>query len=138
METCFYDKQFQPTDEMLSKAIGGTKSILDEIIQFIKTEYGECHSEWKFYGAKIGWSLKIFHKKRNLFFVGPDDGFFRVAFAFDEKAYQEILNSDFPEHIKNKLIEVDVYMEGRPLRLNITDKTDAEILRKLIGVKLRN
>src|ERR1035437_619222 len=134
----FNDKHLQPTDEMLSLVLGESKNLLDSIIQFIESEFGESHLEWKYYGAKIGWSLKIFNKKRNVVFVGPDEGYFRVAFAFGEKAYQEIMKTDLPDPIKKQLQEAKVYVEGRPLRLEIKTKADIEPFWKLIPIKLNH
>ena len=136
MPALFNDKQLQPTEEMLAGALGETKALLDSIGEFIETEFGEFHPEWKFYGSKLGWSLKLFNKKRNVLFVGPETGYFRVAFAIGEKAFQEIMRSELPDSIKNQLSTTTVYAEGRPLRLEITSKEDAEPLFQLIKIKL--
>ena len=138
MSGYFNSKLQQPTDEMLASALGETKKILDDIISFIKAEFGESHIEWKYYGAKFGWSLKIYNKKRNVVFVGPEDGYFRLAFTFGQKAYIEIINSNLPDSIKQQLIEAKVYVEGRPLRLEIRNQKDAEPLWQLIKIKLNN
>jgi len=71
-------------------------------------------------------------------FVGPENGYFRVAFAFGQKAYLEILESNLPDAIKQQLIEAKIYVEGRPLRLEIRNQTDAEPLWQLIKIKLKN
>lgn len=136
MSTFFNNKQLQPTDEMLASALGKTKELLDSIVQFIETEFGESHIEWKYYGAKLGWSLKIFNKKRNVVFIAPEDGYFRAAFAFGEKACQEIMKSDLPDFIKQQLSESKVYVEGRGLQLEIRNTTNTEPLWQLIRIKL--
>ena len=138
MSTYFNDILFQPTDEMLASALGETKEIFDTIVRFIGTEFGESHIEWKHYGAKIGWSIKILNKKRNVMFVGPEDGYFRVAFAFGQKAYLEIIESNLSDEIKQQITNGKVYVEGRPLRLEIRNQSDAEPLRQLIKIKLKN
>jgi len=138
MSTFFNNKNQQPTDEMLALALGETKELLDTIVLFIETEFSECHFEWKYYGVKIGWSLKLINKKRNIVFVGPEDGYFRLAFAFGEKAYQQILKSNLPDAIKQQMSEAKVYVEGRPLRLEIRKKEDIEPLWQLIGIKHTN
>jgi hypothetical protein len=138
MSSYFNDKQLQPTDEMLSLALGETKKLLDSIILFVENEFGESHLEWKYYGIKYGWSLKIFNKKRNIVFVGPEEGYFRLAFAFGEKAYHEIMKSNVPDSIKQQLQEAKLYVEGRPLRLEIRNTIDVEPLWQLIKIKLHN
>jgi hypothetical protein len=138
MSTFFNNKQLPPTEEILLSVMGGAKILLDEVIRFVETEFSECRTEWKFYGIKIGWSLKVIHKKRNILFVGPEAGYFRVAFAFGEKAYRKILESDLPEYIKNQLAGATVYLEGRPLRLEIRTAGDTQLLHRLIKIKLEN
>ncbi|MDR3652455.1 MAG: DUF3788 domain-containing protein [Paludibacter sp.] len=136
MSTYFNDKLLTPTDEMVISALGETKYLLDSVISFIASEFDDCHTEWKYYGSKIGWSLKLFNKKRNVVFVGIEEGYFRLAFAFGEKAFQEIMKSNLPDSIKQQLSEAKVYVEGRPLRLDIKNKTDSTPLFQLIKIKL--
>lgn len=137
MSTFFNNKQQEPTDEMLALALGETKVLLDAIYLFIEKEFGDFHPEWKFYGAKLGWSLKLFHKKRNVVFVGPENGYFRLAFAIGEKAFKEIMDSELSDSIKQQLSTAKVYVEGRPLRLDIRTREDLEPLWQLISIKLK-
>ena len=137
MSTYFNDKQQQPTDDMLAGALGETKVLLDELIHFIETEFGECQPEWKYYSSKIGWSLKLFNKKRNVVFIGPEEGYFNVAFAFGEKPYGPILESKLPTFIKDELRNAPAYVEGRPLRMEIKSPLHMENLKQLVVFKLR-
>lgn len=137
MSTYFNDKQQQPTDDMLAGALGETKVLLDELIHFIETEFGECRPEWKYYGSKIGWSLKLFNKKRNVVFVAPEEGYFKVAFAFGGKPYEAIMESKLPAFIKDELRNAPVYVEGHPLRMEIKGPMHIEDLKQLVVFKLR-
>jgi hypothetical protein len=136
MSSIFTSKHLQPTDEMLGTALGKTKELFDSIVFFIETKFDECHTEWKYYGLKIGWSVKILNKKRNILFASPENGYFRIAFAFGEKAFQEIIKSNLPDSIKQQLHEAKIYVEGRPLRLEIRKKEDLDPLYQLIRIKL--
>jgi hypothetical protein len=138
MSTYFNDKQQQPTDDMLAEALGETKVLLDELIDFIETEFGECRPEWKYYGNKYGWSLKLFNKKRNVLFVGPEEGYFNTAFAFGEKTYEAIMESKLPAFIKDELRNAPVYVEGRPLRMEIKSPLHMDDLKQLVVFKLRH
>jgi len=137
MSTYFNNKLQEPTDEMLALALGDTKELLDSIGHFIEMKFGDFHPEWKYYGTKFGWSLKLFHKKRNVVFVEPEDGYFGLAFAIGEKAFKEIMESEITDSIKNQLTEAKVYVEGRPLRLEIRSKADLEPLWLIISIKLK-
>lgn len=137
MSTYFNNKLQEPTHEMLSLALGKTKELLDSIFLFIETEFGDFHPEWKYYGTKFGWSLKLFHKKRNVVFVEPEDGYFSLAFAIGEKAFKEIIDSEISDTIKQQLSAAKVYVEGRALRLEIHKKEDLESIWKIIRIKLK-
>jgi len=137
MSTLFNNKNEEPNDAILAAALGESKEWLDAISLFIEKEFGDFHSEWKFYGEKQGWSMKLFHKKRNVLFVAPKNGHFRVAFAFGEKAYKDVLQSDLPDTIKQELISAKVYVEGRALRLEIRSKEDFGTVCQLIRIKLK-
>ena len=136
MSTLFINKQQEPTDEMLAAALGETKELLDTIFRFIEAEFGNFHPEWKYYGTKLGWSLKLFCKKRNIVFVGPENGYFRLAFAIGEKAFIKIIQSDLPDFIKKELTSSKIYVEGRPLRFEIRKKEDLEPIFEIIRIKL--
>jgi len=137
MSTLFNNKFEEPNEEMLASVLGETKEWLDAICEFIKKEFGNFHTEWKYYGSKLGWSLKLFHKKRNVLFVAPEHGYFRVAFTLGEKAFGDVMQSDLPDRIKQELNEATVYAEGRALRMEIRKKEDIEPLWQLIRIKLK-
>ena len=64
--TNFNDKQVMPDEAALAAEIGETKQYLDRICRFIKDATGQLTLEWKHYGQKTGWTLKLLSKKRNL------------------------------------------------------------------------
>ena len=89
-EVVFNDKNSKPDDEVLSKVIGKSFEYYLEIKDYIKKSYDSITEEWKFYGAKYGWQLKIFYKKRNLLFIIPSASFFNVVLIFGDKAVEKI------------------------------------------------
>ena len=53
-------KTVEPDELMLFTELGETKSYLNQIGMFIQEEYGNLTKEWKYYGKKSGWILKLF------------------------------------------------------------------------------
>lgn len=133
----FSDKAMMPDEAMLTIALGETKTYLDQICSFIETETGHLAREWKHYGQKSGWTLKLFSKKRNLLFVLPGDGVFTLAFVFGARAVDAILKSELPDTIKSELINAQKYAEGRGIRFLIKDKSEIENVLKLIRIKVQ-
>lgn len=138
MSANFNNKQVMPDEAALASEIGETKVFLDRICSFIESETGQLTREWKHYGQKSGWTLKLLSKKRNLLFVGPEDGYFVIAFVFGDRAVDAVLKSNLPETIKNELLNSRKYAEGRGIRFEIRSDSELENVLQLIRIKLAN
>jgi hypothetical protein len=89
----FDDKSKMPGDADLQEALGNTKKLWDELTAYIKDTYDCVTKEWKFYGKKYGWQMKLPSKKRNIMFLIPRKGYFLAVFVFGDKAVETIVNS---------------------------------------------
>ena len=136
--TNFNDKQVMPNEATLASEIGETKAVLDRICRFIEEETGQLTLEWKHYGKTAGWTLKLLSKKRNLLFVGPESGYFIIAFVFGDRAVEAVMKSQLPETIKTELTNARKYAEGRGIRFEIRDDSELENVLQLIRIKLEN
>ena len=134
----FSNKEIEPDDSLLESELGSSKDFLNEIIRHIQKVYGEARPEWKHYGAKTGWLLKVFYKKRNLFFVVPFKGFFKVSFVFGDKAVENVMSSALPDKIKQELMSARKYAEGRGLQVEVKIKQDVECVLELVRIKMNN
>jgi hypothetical protein len=139
METSvFTDRSKKPDDKRLVKTIGKSGTHWTAIKAHISKKHGEPLEQWKYYGPKAGWVLKVLLKKRNLFFLTPLKGYFRVAFVFRDKAATAVEKSRLPAAIRNELKEARRYAEGRALRLEVKSPKDATHVRKLVDIKIAN
>jgi hypothetical protein len=134
----FLDKAKQPDDELLKKVLGTSYKIWEEIKHGIIEEYSPVNEEWKFYGAKSGWTLKLLLKKRNLFFFAPYEKHFIIAFVFGDKAVAVVEKSELPASLIKELVSAKKYAEGRGLSLEIKKKTDVNNVLKLVKIKIEN
>jgi hypothetical protein len=134
----FTDKVIIPDDAQFAVAIGSTLALFESIRNFICKNYGDTTTEWKFYGPKSGWVLKILQKKKNLFFVIPCNGYFKVAFTFGEGAFERMMVSDLPDCIKEQWKEATNHTEGRTVQFDVKDQSDYNLLTRHIEIKLRN
>lgn len=132
------DKSKQPDDEVLNAVLGNTFKLWNEIKTGIVKEFGTVTEEWKFYGAKSGWTMKLLLKKRNLFFLIPEEGFFITGFVFGDKAVAEIEKSSLPADIISELVQAKKYAEGRGLRIEVKDKKTVSNVLKLVTIKVNN
>jgi len=139
MSASIFDLTFvEPNDKMLAVELGKTKVFLHKIESFIKDEYGDLTLEWKLYGQKSGWVLKMFNKKRNLLFVVPCKDYFIIVFTFGDRAVDDIIASALPEFIKHEIFIAKKYLEGRSIQLEVRTDEQCENILNLIRIKMRN
>jgi len=127
-----------PDDTLLREVLGPAYKFWEEIKGTIVKEYGPVTEEWKYYGVKSGWTLKLLLKKRNLFFLGPYEKYFIIAFVFGDKAVAEVEKSDLPAGLIKELAGAKKYAEGRGIRLEIRKKSDVKKVLKFTFIKINN
>ena len=132
----YADKFKEPNEQMLKNDLGPSKALLDRISALIGDAYGNYRPEWKFYGKKSGWILKMLSKKRNVLFIIPCKGHFKVAFTFGDKAVALIDKSKLPELIKTSVANARKYVEGRTIQLMVSSEDHLEHLFELIKIKM--
>jgi hypothetical protein len=133
-----FDKSIKPDDNLLKEMLSDSYQFWQDIKDYISGEFGNAIEEWKFYGIKSGWTLKMLLKKRNLFFLAPQETGFMIAFVFGDKAVKEIEKSKFPAKIIKEVNEATKYAEGRGLRIIVKSAREVEIVKKLIRIKIDN
>lgn len=138
MANIFNDKSDKPDSKKLSAVLGSSFPLWEEIKSSVEKEHGAVDEEWKFYGAKIGWTLKLLLNKRNLFFFTAHDRYFILSFVFGEKAVKEVEKSDVPEKIKSDLKNARKYAEGRGVRVEVKKRSQIGAVLKLAAIKVNN
>ncbi len=138
VHSIFDDKSKKPDGNSLVEVLGKTGTFWESLKQHLKEEYGDVIEEWKFYGKKSGWILKVLLKKRNLFFLTPAEEYFKIAFVFGDKAVAVVEKSDLPKNIIDTLLNARKYMEGRGIRLDVKLPEDLDNVKKLVEIKINN
>jgi hypothetical protein len=134
----FLDKLEKPSEKKLSDALGTSYKYWEEFKKYLEEKYGEYDLEWKYYGQKIGWTLKVLRKKRNLFFFTPCDNLFRISFVFGDKAVSMVEQSNLPKTLIRELVNAKKYVEGRGIKIEIKSRKDIENIEKLVSIKIEN
>jgi hypothetical protein len=135
-ENVFKSKETKPDEEMIRGTLGANYAQLENLRQFLKDEIGETTEEWKYYGQKLGWTLKTFLKKRNLFFIGMYEGYFNIAFVFGDKAVNRVLDSEIDPSLKKELAEARKYAEGRGISIKVDNPDCLDDIEELIRIKV--
>lgn len=138
MTKMFLDKSFKPTEEALSEVLGRSYQYWTQIQHLLVEQYGALAPEWKYYGAKSGWTLKMMLKKRNLFFFSPCNKYFFIAFVFGNNAVKAIEESDLSPAIIKEIKGAQRYSEGRGLRVEVRKREHIDDIIALTAIKANN
>ena len=90
------------------------------------------------YANKYGWSLRLRQKGRNIIFLAPCNGCFRVAFSLNERAVDAAKAAHLPRKVAAALEKAPHYPEGTGLRLMVEKASDLPPIRTLAQIKLAN
>jgi len=126
-----------PDDAALARTLGKTKNVWDAIIDHIDRLPNGAVREWKFYGRKYGWQMKVTDRKRALMYLVPHDGSFLAAFALNDKAVAMLTSENIPESLVRDITTGKSYPEGRPARIEVTSSSDLMVVKKLLEIKRR-
>jgi len=125
-----------PADDELTTALGPCRSLWDRILADLGSEFHLSEVEWNSYSPKAGWSVRIKQKKRNILYLIPCKGSFRVAFILGGKAVQASREEKTPARVK-KLIDTGIqYPEGLGIRFDVTSDRDLAAVRTLTALKM--
>jgi len=132
------DKGLKPGDAQLAAALGDSFHLWTDLKVAVAAEHGPVVEEWKYYGPKSGWTMKLLRGTRNLLFLIPGEGAFTLGFVFGDKAVAAVERSGLPKPLIAELRDARKYAEGRGLRLEVRTPEDAAIAAALVGFKVRS
>jgi hypothetical protein len=132
----FADRSVHPDERALRAALGSSWTHWERLRSSIRESAGPVVEEWKHYGARSGWVLKVLRGKRNLFFLTPLRGKFRLGFVFGDRAVAAVEASGLPAPLVKELVSARKYAEGRGLRLVVDSAAAARSAAVLVAVKV--
>ncbi|ELR68666.1 hypothetical protein C900_05955 [Fulvivirga imtechensis AK7] len=132
----FTDKTIIPDEETLSSGIGDTYPLWNDIKSYVYEHYPKATEEWKYPGAKYGWSFRVKDKKRVIIYLLPRENYFLAAMVFSPKATEMVLESPITDIIKDELRAARPYAEGRGIRIPVKNQKDVKDIKLLIDIKL--
>ena len=133
----FIGRPEAPTDSDLAVELGPAKALWDQLVVDLAGEFDLTGQEWKSYSPKHGWSLRLQRGKRNILYLSPFRGCFRVAFILGDRAVDAARSSGF-EPILRLLDGAERYPEGTGIRLDVTGPDELAVIKRLAKIKLEN
>lgn len=132
----FLAKSKKPTEKQLSDELGTAKKTWDALLAALSQEHEIDEMEWHSYSPRAGWALRLKHKKRNIVYLSPGNGYFLASFALGDKAMEIARKSDFPKPVIQIIKNAKRYAEGSSIRIEVRTVADIDTVKKLIAIKL--
>jgi hypothetical protein len=137
-ENAFIGKLTQPTPKELAGKLGQAKDLWNAVVRDVTSECGITEKEWNCYSPKAGWSLRLKQKKRNIVYLAPCEGCFRVAFVLGDKAMRVAKDAQFAAKFAKLIAEAVRYPEGSAIRFEVTSADDVAFVKELAKIKIEN
>ena len=134
----FIGRTKPPGDEDVAAALGAVKPLWDEVVGGLSQELGLTRSEWKSYGVKHGWSLKLQRGKRTIVHLAPCTGSVHVVFILGERAVAAARAARLGAAATKLLDAAPRYPEGTGVRIELTRPRQLALVRRLARIKLEN
>lgn len=132
------DPNTAPTPTTIADALGAVASVWVGVKDGLCREFPPLEKVWAFAGAKFGWSLRLKRGKRVIVYLTPYREHFIASFVLGEKACAAARSGDLPQPILKLIAEAPKYSEGRGIRIQVRTAKEANVIRKLVGIKLAN
>jgi hypothetical protein len=137
LPNAFIGKLEQPTADELAAALGPAREFWDQLLARLAAELNLVVEEWNSYSPKSGWALRLKMKKRNILYLGPCRGGFRVTFVLGDKAVEAARHSTLPRTVVRIVEEGKRYPEGTAVRIEAIGAKDIAAIVKLAAIKLQ-
>lgn len=128
----------QPTETQLAGALAGCYEFWQHLVADLKEELGIDTAEWHTSSVKMGWSLRLQAKKRNIVYFGPRDGWFLASFILGDKAIAAAKKSGLDPAVLRLIAESKRYPEGTAVRIEVRSESDCQVVKKLAKIKIDN
>src|ERR1022692_4499459 len=136
LPNAFIGKTKEPTADELAAELGSSAPVWNDLLDRLAADCNIVTQEWNSYSPKAGWSLRLKVKKRNILYLGPCHGSFRVAFVLGDKAVEAVRHSTLPRKLIKMIEEGKRYPEGTAVRMDVTGAKDLPAIVKLAAIKL--
>jgi hypothetical protein len=132
----FADRSTLPDDAALASHLGKSKRAWDAILDHVQDRCAGVALDWKFYGQKHGWQLKLIHGKRSVLYLIPHEGRFTAAIALRPAAIASLSAHGVPAALISAIEAAAPSSEGSPARIDVTGVKQVAIVQALLAAKL--
>lgn len=137
-QNAFAGRPTRPDKKSLASILGTSKPLWDRLLIDLKRDLKLNHAEWHSASVRLGWSLRLQQKKRNILYLGPRENGFTAAFVLGKEAVSAAQSSSLPPKILRSIAEAKRYAEGTGVRVEVKTPEDVSAVKILAKIKLEH
>jgi hypothetical protein len=122
-----------PSDVELVNLLGGSYAAFEALTR----GYPGVTCQWRRYGKKSPWVLKVNQCDRTLVYIIPKSGQFEVTVVLGERVVEAALAGRVNESLHESIRSAKKYVEGRSIRVVVSSEADVASVKELVAVKLK-
>jgi Protein of unknown function (DUF3788) len=130
----FIEKSRNPTEQSIQAALGSTYAYYQRLVGMVSS-YSQ---EWVF-AKSSGWMLKVYQRKKALYYLIPLNEGFKVSLAIRETERDAFLRDDELELLRDRLTAAKKNPEGFAMQIDIANEAEFAplelLIRKLVAVR---
>lgn len=126
-ERPFLKQSSKPTEQTVQTALGSVYVHYQNVLA-LANSYSQ---EWGFTKSS-GWMLKVFDKKKALFYLIPLNKSFRISLTIRESELEAFLGDDDLALLHDKISSSKKYSEGFALQFDIAGKTEYQLVETFL------
>jgi Protein of unknown function (DUF3788) len=127
-----------PTEKQLAAVLRDCHRLWRGLVTDLREELAVDTAEWHTSSVKLGWSLRLQVKKRNIVYLGPREGWFLASFILGDKAIAVARKSRPGSLVLKMISESKRYPEGTAVRIEVHSEHDLLVVKQLAKIKIEN
>jgi len=137
MQNAFAGQTNKPSEKSLASALGQSLKLWQSLVDDLRRD-SQLAGEWHTSSVKLGWSLRLQLKKRNIVYLGPRQAFFVAALVLGDRAVAAARGSELPSRVLKEIVQAKRYAEGTAVRIEVKTPEDVEVVKQLVKIKIEN
>jgi hypothetical protein len=130
----FFDPDHPPTIKDVSRALGATSPLWEELVQFIGDNY-QTEGEFKYYGKKEGWAFRVRKGGKALIMLSFNSRIAKAQIVLNPPQFEKAMTLPLSEGTRKMLAEAKVYHDGRWLFLPLATAENLADIKLLLQAK---
>jgi hypothetical protein len=129
------DPETYPSEEVIASHLGKANASFVSMLEHNREEHPDFEERWKFYNDGKSWLYNVSRKKKTLFWLSVEEGFFRATFYLNPEGGEALLGSALPEELKEQYRSAGG-KKTRGVTATMKAKKDLAAYKELLAIKM--